>query len=63
MRKAMPANERPIHQGGLMRCCLLTLAESKEQVTTVGEIIVCKFDNKTEMIVGEDEAWRWNYAE
>lgn len=57
----VPASQRSIHIGGLMRCCLLTLRESTEE-TVVGSVLQCRYteDSNHSMVVGPDGEWRWN---
>lgn len=58
----MPTNERPVRQGGLMRCCLATLAEETAP-STIGSVLSCKHEEDTEnknMIVAPDGVWEWN---
>ena len=59
--QAMPANQRPVRPGGLMRCCLGTLADSVEE-TTPGSIMSCKAEppDNQNMIVAVDGIWEWN---
>lgn len=52
-----PANERSIHIGGLMRCCIQTIRESEEP-TTIGDTLRCRY-GATVMQVSPDGNWRW----
>jgi len=61
-RAVLPANERYVRQGGLMRCCLGTLAESTAP-STIGSTLTCKYEGKPngqQMIVAMDGVWEWN---
>lgn len=55
---AVPANERQVHIGGLMRCCLATIAEC-DLPSVVGTVLPCKY-GCSGAVVGEDGAWGWN---
>ena len=57
----IPGNERFIAQGGLMRCCLLTIHEAT-QVTAVGDVLDCAYEEKgnARLIVDPLGVWRWN---
>lgn len=58
----VPAKERRVRHGGLMRCCLATLAESIEP-SHVGSTLSCKYEddpNNQNMIVADDGVWEWN---
>lgn len=55
------ANQRMVRTGGLMRCCLATLADS-EELTEAGDTMDCKYEpagNKN-MIVAPDGVWEWS---
>lgn len=57
-----PANERPLRHGGLMRCCIATVAESTEP-SEVGTVLSCKYESDPDnqnMIVAPDGVWEWN---
>jgi hypothetical protein len=59
----VPANERYVRQGGLMRCCLGTLAECQEP-SEIGTVLSCKYESNPDnqqMIVAADGVWEWNY--
>lgn len=58
----VPANERMVRQGGLMRCCLGTLAESTEP-SAIGTVLDCKYEaaGNAQMIVAPDGVWEWNH--
>lgn len=51
-----PANERLVRQGGMMRCCTGTLAESKD-MTAVGDTMDCRYCSG-KMKVAEDGIWQ-----
>ena len=58
----IPANQRRVDMGGLMRCCLATIAESEEP-TEVGSILSCKYERDADnqnMIVNQAGVWEWN---
>lgn len=57
-----PANERMVRQGGLMRCCLATLAATTTE-SQVGTTLSCQYegDRKDQMIVATDGVWEWNH--
>lgn len=57
----VPANERRVRQGGLMRCCIGTIDDSTEP-TRVGTTLSCKYeppDRATTMVVALDGIWEW----
>lgn len=57
----VPANQRRVRQGGLMRCCLGTIAESEEP-SKVGTVLSCKYERDPDnenMIVALDGVWEW----
>lgn len=59
-----PANERQVRMGGLMRCCLATLADTTTE-SAVGTTLSCKYEsdpNNEQMIVAADGVWEWNHA-
>lgn len=52
-----------VRQGGLMRCCLLTLASEPSSVTVAakeGMVLPCAFCSST--MVFTQGAWEWNKA-
>lgn len=58
---AVPANERMVRQGGLMRCCLSTLADT-DTPSEVGTKLSCKYEsdpNNEQMVVASDGVWEW----
>ncbi len=58
----MKANERYLRQGGLMRCCIATLAETAYE-TEVGDVLSCRYENDPDnqnMVVAADGVWEWN---
>jgi hypothetical protein len=59
MADSVPGNERLVHQGGLMRCCLLSIGANTEP-TEVGSKMTCAYGD-TPMIVGDDGAWKWDH--
>lgn len=59
----LPANERLVRTGGLLRCCLATVAESTEP-TDIGTVMSCKYErdaNNQNLIVANDGVWEWNH--
>lgn len=61
MTEPRPANARLVRQGGLMRCCTATIAETEDS-TEVGDMLDCKYEpvgNKN-LIVADDGVWEWN---
>jgi hypothetical protein len=56
-----PANERRVRAGGLMRCCLATLAASAA-ITSAGSVMQCAYseDRSHSMRVAADGVWEWN---
>jgi hypothetical protein len=60
--EGVPANQRYVRQGGLMRCCLGTIAES-EELTKIGDILDCKYQKpgNQQMRVAIDGVWEWNH--
>lgn len=61
-QKVMPANERRVRHGGLMRCCLGTLAESTIP-SEPGTILDCQYEaeGNKQMRVAADGVWEWNH--
>lgn len=63
MQPEFPIGSR-VRQGGLMRCCLATLAEY-DGPCEIGTTLSCKYegnpDNKN-MIIASDGVWEWNRA-
>ena len=57
----IPARDRLVRQGGLMRCCLATINETYD-VTEVGDMLDCKYENpgNKNLIVADDGVWEWN---
>ena len=57
----MIANQQKVNQGGLMRCCLATVAECEDEVE-VGAILDCKYESpgNANMILDQGLVWRWN---
>ncbi len=57
----MIANQQKVNSGGLMRCCLGTLAECTEEVE-IGHILDCAYEppGNANMILDEGRVWRWN---
>ena len=52
-------------QGGLLRCCMASLAEhlaSCDEEPPIGTVLDCKFDQpgNGELIRAEDGVWEWN---
>lgn len=62
--KKVPANERNIRHGGLMRCCLDTWQHTTTP-TEVGDVLDCKYEpvGNSQMVVAEDGVWEWNKPE
>ena len=56
----MKANERRVAIGGLMRCCLRSIADSEEE-TEVGSTMVCRWCTAGAMRVEEDGVWHWDH--
>lgn len=58
---AIPANERFIRIGGLMRCCVATVQESLEP-TVPGTVMDCKYEHpgNENLRVADDGIWEWN---
>lgn len=59
MTSGVPAYERSIRTGGLMRCCLETIRTTAD-LSQVGDKLTCKWCRSEEIEVGEDGAWRWS---
>jgi hypothetical protein len=53
-----PADEWPIHPGGLMRCCIETIVNCTE-LKDVGNTLDCKYEHKPTMVLHAD-GWHWN---
>lgn len=55
-----PTSQRLVRHGGLMRCCLLTIATSDEP-STVGSTLECVYENngRPAMVVAADGVWEW----
>ena len=53
----LPANERSIAIGGLMRCCTQTIRDS-ETYTVPGDTMDCPHCSST-MLVRPDGVWEW----
>lgn len=58
----VPANERRVRVGGLMRCCLQTLALSEEP-SSIGTVLDCQYEKpgNATMVVAADGIWEWNH--
>ena len=56
------AEKDPIHQGGLMRCCLLTYTEIAPPggMAKEGDTMRCSYCN--ERMVLRDGVWKWDNA-
>ena len=54
----MKGNECGVYIGGLFRCCIQSISEDEKQ-RKPGDILVCKYCKKGEMILGEDMHWKW----
>jgi hypothetical protein len=49
----------PYDPGGLMRCCIATLANHRDDEVNVGDRLKCDYeDTKSEMVLGE-YGWYW----
>jgi hypothetical protein len=53
----MRTNDRRVNTGGLMRCCLETIATTEAE-TDVDSVLDCRYCS-SQMKVGEDELWHW----
>lgn len=57
--------ETLINQGGLMRCCLGSLAEwvqaHIDEPAEPGTIVNCNYGCDDGMVLGPDLTWRWNH--
>jgi hypothetical protein len=53
----IPANERSIRIGGLLRCCIASIQKSVRP-SEPGTYLDCQWC-KGEMVVDEGGAWRW----
>lgn len=60
--EVMPANQRRVNYGGLMRCCLGTLAECEEP-SEPGTVLDCKYETpgNARMVVNPAGVWVWNH--
>jgi hypothetical protein len=59
--EVLPANQRPVRTGGLMRCCLHTLADTTTP-SKVGDRLSCAYEsdpNNEQMVVALDGVWEW----
>lgn len=56
-----------VYQGGLMRCCLLTLQEfmatEAQQPPQEGDLLHCRYHADNGGMIFHDGAWRWNKPE
>lgn len=57
----IPANERRVRTGGLMRCCTQTLCDSTEP-SNVLDRLNCQYCSGV-MMVARDGVWEWDQAE
>lgn len=60
--KDIPANERSVRIGGLMRCCLATLGECSDPLP-IGATLSCKYESDPDnrnLILAADGTWEWN---
>jgi hypothetical protein len=60
--ETMPANERLIRTGGVMRCCIRSLSDDTTP-TVVGSTHSCiyeKTEDNRNLIVADDGVWEWN---
>lgn len=57
----VPASERRVRTGGLMRCCLHTVGNSEEP-SSIGTVLDCEFEEagNARMVVAADGVWEWN---
>lgn len=55
------ANKRFLRHGGLMRCCILTVAEATHP-TRVGDVLDCVYEpeGNANLVVAADGVWEWN---
>jgi hypothetical protein len=52
-----------VYQGGLMRCCLSTIAQAMEASSTPpqdGDVLKCRYHPQDEGMIFGEGAWRWN---
>lgn len=60
----MKLKETKVNQGGLMRCCLLSLSEhvneNPDREVVGNEVIDCNYCSNGSMI-HEEGVWRWNH--
>lgn len=62
---AVPGRDRGARIGGLMRCCLATIAHHGE-LTSVGDTLGCLYadgDPLHRMVVAPDGVWEWDRSE
>ena len=59
--------ETLVNQGGLMRCCLASLADwidaRRDETAIPGTLASCAYEqprSNDRMILGKDLTWRWN---
>lgn len=61
--EGFPGNQRRYRHGGLMRCCLETLATNTKG-SVVGSTLQCKYatdDPLHRMRVADDGVWEWDH--
>lgn len=58
-------SERSVRHGGLMRCCLVSIAEYEGEEIPGKTTIPCKYHEQTEPTakLAEDGVWEWIGAE
>lgn len=52
------ANKRRIRVGGLLRCCIGTVAECDDE-SDIGTILHCKYCKDGMVVVAKDGVWEW----
>ena len=57
LEHAVPANHRPIYYGGLMRCCLVTIRDTRA-LTRPGDLLQCRYCFSF-CVVNRDGRWEW----
>lgn len=57
----MIANRLRVRQGGLLRCCLASLAMCEDEVD-VGDVLDCRYEDpgNANLVLANDAVWEWN---
>lgn len=56
----MKGNQRRVRMGGLLRCCIATVAEMESE-TQPGDRAACTYCKESTLRVADDGVWEWDH--